>query len=90
MIRSFLGVQVFKKYPQAATIKPETNALTINDTVHKKDTEKKKGIVQIKHIPIPYSITFFAAWGVLTKKPQLNKPMKWATIAGKINAVEGT
>jgi hypothetical protein len=67
LIRSFLGVKAFRKYPQDATAQPDTYPPTINPIVHSIDGAKKNGIVAIRHTPILARIVYFAAIEDFTK-----------------------
>src|SRR5690554_795874 len=84
LIRSFLGVKTFRKKPHDATAQPLVYPLIIKPSSHKNEGSKKKGIVAIRHMPIPATITFLATTCVFTYKPQVSRPKKWRIIAANI------
>ena len=83
-MRSFLGVKAIRKNPHAATAQPLKYPLITNPPNHKEEGAKKKGIVVIKHTPMPPSIMLFALAGDLTNRPQVKSPAKCAITAASI------
>ena len=84
LIRSLLGVSLFKKNPHAATQPPAKKALDAIATDQKAEGGKKNTQVTRKQYTIAPSIRLFADFMLFIKNLQKNSPAKVVTMAPRI------